>query len=321
MAGGAQRCGEGGEGGNVLTDWTGGQAATATLILAWALTVGAMGAALALLSYYWCYPRKLLLLSLLFSPRSKKRNRVIGIIPARYMSTRFEGKPLAMILGKPMIQRTYEQAKRAKCLDDLVVATDDSRIALCCKAFGADVVLTSSNCANGTERCNEALKKLHKRYDIVVNIQGDEPLMEPEIIDGVVKALQNAPDAIYSTAVSPLQPKDAHDRNRVKCIVDRNGYAIYFSRALIPHSKTGTASCTFPYLLHLGLQCYDADFLDVYCQLKPTPLQMEEDLEQLKVVENGYKIKVITVHHDAHGVDSPGDVASIEEIMHRKGIS
>nr|DAD22898.1 TPA_asm: hypothetical protein HUJ06_024361 [Nelumbo nucifera] len=120
----------------------------------------------------------------------KFRSRVVGIIPARYASSRFEGKPLAQILGKPMIQRTWERAKLATTLDHIVVATDDERIAECCRGFGADVIMTSESCRNGTERCNEALQKLEKKYDIVVNIQGDEPLIEPEIIDGVVKALQ-----------------------------------------------------------------------------------------------------------------------------------
>ncbi|KAJ0044358.1 hypothetical protein Pint_04531 [Pistacia integerrima] len=148
------------------------------------------------------------------------------------------------------------------------------------KGFGADVIMTSESCRNGTERCNEALEKLDKKYDIVVNIQGDEPLIEPEIIDGIVKALQAAPDAVFSTAVTSLKPEDAFDPNQVKCVVDSRGYAIYFSRGLIPYNKSGRVNPQFPYMLHLGIQ------------LQPTPLQLEEDLEQLKVLENGYKMKV-----------------------------
>ncbi|XP_026382573.1 3-deoxy-manno-octulosonate cytidylyltransferase, mitochondrial-like [Papaver somniferum] len=150
----------------------------------------------------------------------KFRSRVIGIIPACYASSRFEGKPLVHILGKPMIQRTWERAKLASTLDHVVVATDDEKIAECCRGFGADVIITSESCRNGTERCNEALEKLEKKYDIIVNIQGDEPLIEPEIIDGIVKALQGAPDAVFSTAVTSLKPEDSTDPNRVKCIVD-----------------------------------------------------------------------------------------------------
>ncbi|KAJ7565655.1 hypothetical protein O6H91_02G069500 [Diphasiastrum complanatum] len=248
------------------------------------------------------------------------RSRVVGIIPARYQSSRFEGKPLALILGKPMIQRTWEQAKLAKSLDAVVVATDDERIAECCRGFGAEVVMTSESCPNGTERCNEALKKLKKKFDIVVNIQGDEPLIDPEIIDGVVKALQEAPDAMFSTAVTALKPEDAADPNRVKCVVNKHGYAIYFSRGLLPYNKKAAVNPSFPYLLHLGIQCYDAKFLAIYPLMKPTPLQLEEDLEQLKVLENGYKMKVIKVDHDAHGVDIPSDISSIVALMKERNL-
>ncbi|KAL8131479.1 hypothetical protein AgCh_007423 [Apium graveolens] len=223
---------------------------------------------------------------------SRFRSRVVGIIPARYASTRFEGKPLVQILGKPMIQRTWERANLATTLDHVVVATDDEKIASCCRGFGADVIMTSESCRNGTERCNEALQKLKKKYDVVVNIQGDEPLIEPEIIDGIVKALQGAPDAVFSTAVTALAPEDAFDPNRVKCVVDNSGYAIYFSRGLIPYNKSGKVNPKFPYLLHLGIQSFDTKFLKIYPELPPTPLQLEEDLEQLKVLENGYKMKV-----------------------------
>ncbi|CAJ2651290.1 3-deoxy-manno-octulosonate cytidylyltransferase, mitochondrial [Trifolium pratense] len=252
---------------------------------------------------------------------NKFRSRVVGIIPARFASSRFSGKPLVQILGKPMIQRTWERAKLAASLDHVVVATDDERIADCCRTFGADVIMTSESCRNGTERCNEALEKLGKKYDIVVNIQGDEPLVEPEIIDGVVKALQAAPDAVFSTAVTSLKPEDALDPNRVKCVVDNRGYAIYFSRGLIPFNKSGKVNQQFPYLLHLGIQSYFTKFLKIYPDLQPTPLQLEEDLEQLKVLENGYKMKVIKVDHDAHGVDTPEDVEKIESLMRERNLS
>ncbi|KAF7800757.1 3-deoxy-manno-octulosonate cytidylyltransferase, mitochondrial [Senna tora] len=181
--------------------------------------------------------------------------------------------------------------------------------------------MTSESCRNGTERCNEALQKLEKKYDVVVNIQGDEPLIEPEIIDGVVKALQAAPDAVFSTAVTSLKPEDANDPNRVKCVVDNHGYAIYFSRGMIPFNKSGKVNPQFPYLLHLGIQSYDAKFLKIYPDLQPTPLQLEEDLEQLKVLENGYRMKVIKVDHEAHGVDTPEDVGKIESLMRERNLS
>ncbi|KVH93038.1 3-deoxy-D-manno-octulosonate cytidylyltransferase [Cynara cardunculus var. scolymus] len=270
---------------------------------------------------------------------AKFRSRVVGIIPARFASSRFEGKPLVMILGKPMIQRTWERAKLATTLDHVVVATDDEKIADCCRGFGADVIMTAESCRNGAERCSEALEKLEKQYDIVVNIQGDEPLIEPEVIDGIVKALQTTPDAVFSTAVTSLKPEDAFDPNRVKCVVDNRGYAIYFSRGLIPFNKSGKFNGKFPYNLHLGIQ--------IYLNLAPTSLQLEEDLEQLKVLENGYKMKVhscsslyktnfkhnqvfdilldavqvIHVDHDAHGVDTPKDVTKIESFMRERNLS
>ncbi|KAJ8616387.1 hypothetical protein MRB53_035759 [Persea americana] len=253
--------------------------------------------------------------------KARFRSRVVGIIPARFASSRFQGKPLVNILGKPMIQRTWERAKLATTLDHIVVATDDEKIAECCRGFGADVIMTSESSRNGTERCNEALQKLGKKYDVVVNIQGDEPLIEPEIIDGIVKALQGAPDAVFSTAVTSLKPEDGADPNRVKCVVDNRGYAIYFSRGLIPYNKSGKVNPRFPYLLHLGIQSYDSKFLSIYPQLPPTPLQLEEDLEQLKVLENGYKMKVIKVEHEAHGVDIPEDVEKIESLMRERNIS
>ncbi|EEF28143.1 3-deoxy-manno-octulosonate cytidylyltransferase, mitochondrial [Ricinus communis] len=250
----------------------------------------------------------------------KFRRRVIGIIPARFDSSRFQGKPLVHILGKPMIQRTWERAKLATTLDHIIVATDNEKIAECCRGFGADVIMTSESCRNGTERCNEALGKLEKKYDVVVNIQGDEPLIEPVIIDGIVKALQAAPNAVFSTAVTSLKPEDAFDPNRVKCVVDNQGYAIYFSRGLVPYNKSGKVNAQFPYLLHLGIQSYDAKFLKIYSELQPTPLQLEEDLEQLKVLENGYKMKVIKVDHEAHGVDTPEDIEKIERLMRERNV-
>ncbi|KAK9674076.1 hypothetical protein RND81_12G209300 [Saponaria officinalis] len=253
-----------------------------------------------------------------FRRRSTKfRSRVVGIIPARFASSRFQGKPLVDILGKPMIQRTWETAKLASMLDQV----DDDKIAECCRGFGADVIMTSESCQNGAERCSEAVQKLGKKYDIVVNIQGDEPLIEPEIIDGIVKALQCSPDAVFSTAVTSLKPEDAFDPNRVKCVIDNLGYAIYFSRGLIPFNKSGKVNSNFPYLLHLGIQSYDAEFLKIYPDLPPTPLQLEEDLEQLKVLENGYKMKVIKVEHEAHGVDVPEDVEKIERYMRERNLS
>lgn len=255
-----------------------------------------------------------------------RRSRVVGVIPARYESTRFPGKPLALISGKPMILRTYEQAKQATCLDALVVATDDERIAKVCRDAGADVVMTPATCPNGTERCEAAVRQLPEDYDIVVNIQGDEPLIEPEIIDEVVRALQDTPDAVYSTPCTPMKGNELLLRQRVKCVTNKDGYAMYFSRGLLPHNKEGIPKPfpapfqEVPYLLHLGLQCLDRKFLTLYTQMPATPLMLMEDLEQLKVLENGFKIKVIVVDHCAHGVDEPHDIASIESKLLELGL-
>ncbi|KAK9905929.1 hypothetical protein WJX75_009121 [Coccomyxa subellipsoidea] len=257
----------------------------------------------------------------------RKRLRVIGVIPARYESVRFPGKPLVSILGKAMVVRTWEQARKATTLQKVVVATDDERIAAACREAGADVVMTSSECPNGTVRCHEAVTKLPGEYDVVINIQGDEPLIEPQIIDDCVRALQNSPNSVYSTACTSLEHEHVEQRTRVKCIVDRDGHAIYFSRGVLPANKDGLVRpfpAPFqqqPYLLHLGLACFDREFLAEYCRMPPTPLMLMEDLEQLKVLENGYKIKVIVVDHNAHGVDEPEDVAVIERKMVELGLT
>lgn len=250
----------------------------------------------------------------------------VGCIPARYASTRFPGKALVPIAGVPMVLRTYRQARKATQLDALIVATDDERIRDLCEAQGAAVVMTSADCANGTERCEEAVQKLPGQYDIVVNIQGDEPLIEPEVIDAVVQALKDAPEAVYSTACTPLGLDSVPHTSRVKCVTDLHGNALYFSRGVLPCNKDGCARSypvpfeQLPYLLHMGLQCYDRHFLSVYCSLPATPLMAMEDLEQLKVLEHGYKMRVVVMDAVAHGVDVPQDVEAIEAIMRERGI-
>ncbi|KAL5203154.1 hypothetical protein ABZP36_014106 [Zizania latifolia] len=246
------------------------------------------------------------------------RSHAVGIIPMRFASS--SRRNCSAPSSASPWYRTWERVMLASSLDHVVVATDDERIAECCRRFGADVIMILKSCRNGSERCCEALQKLKKHYDIVVNIQGDEPLIEPEIIDGVVMALQRAPDAVFSTAVTSLKPEDASDTNRVKCVLDNQGYAIYFSGGLIPFNKSGQANPQFPYLLHLGISGFDSKFLKIYPELPPTPLQLENDLEQLKVLENGNRMKVIKVGHDAHGVDAPEDVEKIEALMRAKNI-
>lgn len=237
-----------------------------------------------------------------------------AIIPARFASTRFPGKPLAPLLGKPMIQHTYEQTRQAKSLQKVWIATDDPRIAQCAQEFGAPVLMTSPTCANGTERLVEALQQLSELASdaIVVNVQGDEPLIDPEVIDAVVAGLQ-AGQAPMATAATPLRHEsDYLSRSVVKCVSNCAGQALYFSRAPL-----GTwAACQGHQAAvrrHVGIYAFRRWFLERYAKMEPTPLQMSEDLEQLRVLEHGWPLQVIPLDHDALGVDTPQDIARAEE--------
>lgn len=248
----------------------------------------------------------------------QKKISVVGIIPARYASVRFPGKPLALIAGKSLIQRTFENVKRCTSLDEILVATDDSRISEHVKKFGGSVVMTSPNCSSGTERLAEVLKNTSRFSDaeMIINIQGDEPLLQPEVIDQVVATLKTAPEAVMSTAIVPLtSEEEAQSFSVCKCVIDKDLHALYFSRALIPSGKSGKWQADITYYKHLGIYGYRREFLLEYANLKPTPLQLAEDLEQLKVLEEGYKIKVAIVDTDSIGVDKPEDIKKIERLL------
>ncbi len=243
------------------------------------------------------------------------QKKIIGIIPARYQSVRLPGKPLIPILGKSLIQHTYENAKQSQILTDLIVATDDDRIFKHVLDFGGSVVMTSSHCINGTERIAEVLQQNPQwlNCDAVVNIQGDEPCICPKSINDAVQILLNDPTAQMSTLVTRLtNEKDALNPSFVKCIIDCDQNAIYFSRALIPSSKNQQFNPDFTYYKHIGFYVYRPHFVLEYQKLSSTPLQIEEDLEQLKVLEHGYKIKVAVTDHASPGVDTPHDLANIE---------
>ncbi len=242
--------------------------------------------------------------------------RVIGMIPARFASTRFPGKMLTPIFGKPLVQWTYENAVRCSVFSDVVVATDDDRIAGAVEGFGGKVVMTSPDCINGTERLADAIKR-HREFDdcsLVVNVQGDEPCVTPEAIAAVVKRMELAPDAVMSTAATPLASlEEAQRPHLVKCVFDQKGYALYFSRSPIPFFRHG-----FPSLYrHLGLYCFRRDFLLLYPKLTCTPLQQAEDLEQLRILEHGYRIQVALVNETTIGVDTPEDVKRVEPHLKR----
>lgn len=243
--------------------------------------------------------------------------KVIGIIPARFGSSRFPGKPLAKILDKSLIQHTYESAKRSTKLDYLMVATDDQRIFDHVCSFGGKVLMTSPDCPTGSDRLVDALKQNSTiDAEVIINIQGDEPCIEAAVIDQVIMALVDSPDAVMSTAVMKLDDvADAANPSIVKCVLDRNQYAMYFSRALLPAGKTLSYQKECTYYKHLGIYGYRKNFLLKYAELEPTPLQLAEDLEQLKVLEHGYRIKAAIVNSQSIGVDTPEDTQKVEDLL------
>ena len=239
--------------------------------------------------------------------------KIIGIIPARYGSTRLEGKPLKDICGKPMIQRVYEAAQGAKLLDQIYVATDDQRIVHAVENFGGNVRLTSPDHKTGTDRIAEVAANLD--VDIVVNLQGDEPLLNPAMIDEVIQPLVDDPALPMSTLCVPILEEEAlHDPNVVKAVFDQRGNALYFSRSLIPYPRKRD---NFTAYEHLGLYAYRKDFLMTYINLPQSRLEINESLEQLRVLEAGYRLKVAVSAHpyDGVSVDTPEDLERVREIV------
>jgi 3-deoxy-manno-octulosonate cytidylyltransferase (CMP-KDO synthetase) len=238
--------------------------------------------------------------------------RTIGVIPARYSSTRFPGKPLALIKGKSLIERVWRQAAKSKTLDDIIIATDDARIAAAATAFGGRVALTSPRCASGTDRMAEVARKHEAKADLFINIQGDEPLISPRLIDRLVITLQH--DTVPAvTAVYPLKTaKEQSDPNIVKVVLDCQGYALYFSRCPVPYRRAANAA---PCYKHLGIYGYRRQFLLDFASWKQTPLERTECLEQLRILERGYRIKAVIARHDSFGVDVPSDVTKIERLI------
>lgn len=239
------------------------------------------------------------------------KQHVIAVIPARYGSTRFPGKMLADIKGKTLIQRSYENAKSCSLLDDVIVATDNKKIFESIEAIGGKAVMTSVDCLTGSDRIAEAIRNtpLLGAADIVVNLQGDHPDICPKTIEKVVRALQEDAEAQVATAVVPISDEaDLTRSSIVKCVFDRNSHALYFSRALIPYGLTGKKQEGVTYYQHIGIYAFRTPYLLTYTQMKPTPLQLAEDLEQLKVLENGDKIRVVVVETACIGIDTPEDL-------------
>ncbi|MCB1113189.1 MAG: 3-deoxy-manno-octulosonate cytidylyltransferase [Chlamydiia bacterium] len=235
----------------------------------------------------------------------------VGIIPARYNSTRFPAKLLALIHGTTLLQRTYEKAAQATLLKEIIVATDDERIFNHVLSFGGKAVMTPKDCQNGTERVAIAAKSMPD-VDIVVNIQGDEPLIDPKAIDLSVQALIDHPDRVAATLACPLMPDEWEASSVVKCVFSKSGQALYFSRSLIPGSKGEKKG---PYYKHIGLYAYRADFLPTYLSLPETPLMLAEDLEQLKILEHGFSLHVTSVESPSLGVDVPDDIKKVEQYL------
>lgn len=237
---------------------------------------------------------------------------VIGVIPARYSSTRFEGKVLADILGKPMIQHVWERAKSAKTLDDLIIACDDERVANVAREFGSKVVMTSKGHASGTDRIIEVVNPLDVK--IVINIQADEPLVHPMMIDSVARALLEDSSLSMATIMRKIEDLlSINDPHVVKVVVDKNNFALYFSRAAIPYLAVNSEVESPAYYKHIGLYGYTKDFLFTYKNLPPSALEKTECLEQLRVLEQGLRIKVIETKHDTVGVDTPQDLEKLKE--------
>jgi 3-deoxy-manno-octulosonate cytidylyltransferase (CMP-KDO synthetase) len=241
----------------------------------------------------------------------------IGIIPSRYGSTRFPGKPLADIGGKPMIQRVYEQA--SKSMDEVWVATDDQRIFEAVQGFGGHVVMTSYLHRSGTDRCAEALLKIselrEKKFDVVINIQGDEPFMQPDQIELIMNGFKEDPATEIATLIQPiLKNEEIFKPDMVKVVLDKQANAIYFSRSPIPHQFGVDESKwieNYTFYGHIGLYAYRSDILQKLSTLKESQLEKSESLEQLRWLENGFHIKTQITHYDSFGIDTPEDLQKV----------
>ncbi len=245
--------------------------------------------------------------------------KIIGIIPARYSSTRLTGKPLVDLGGKTMIERTYFSSKASKLIQSLIVATDDERIYSEVKRFGGDVEMTSLNHQSGTDRIAEVvLKRGFCSEDVIVNIQGDQPLIAASTIDDLVRPLAEDKNLVMSTMSYRItDPEEINNPSIVKVINDMNGMALYFSRHAIPfvRDNEGVNLLDVPYYKHLGLYAYRTSFLLEFSNLKKSYLEQYEKLEQLRVLENGYGIKVVESKIDSLEVDTPEDVEKVRKML------
>lgn len=252
-----------------------------------------------------------------FNAPSKRTSpaRIVAVIPARYQSSRFPGKPLADLAGQPMIAHVYQRAAAAPGIDAVLVATDDARIAAAVEAFGGQVRMTRSSHRTGTDRIAEVAVDLD--CDIILNVQGDLPLLEPGMIAQVVEPLRDDPELPMATLSRPItDPAELTNPNVVKVVSDRSGNALYFSRAALPYVRDPSPGRDRPHpFKHFGLYAYRRDFLLTLTTLPQTPLELAESLEQLRVLEHGYHIRVVETHYDIVEVDTPEDLERARQLM------
>lgn len=238
--------------------------------------------------------------------------KVLCVIPARYASTRLPGKPLSMINGKPMIQRVYERAVQARLPQEVVVATDHEAVYKAVEGFGGRAMMTSPDHPSGTDRLAEVALN-YPDIDVIVNVQGDEPMIPPEVIDRLAECFDYDPELDMATLKVKMQEEDYNNPAAVKVVTSLSGYALYFSRSLMPYPRNKSED--FNVYKHVGIYAYKRDFLLKYAAMAPTPLERAESLEQLRALENGYRIKVLESDFQGVGVDTPEDLAAVNEIF------
>jgi 3-deoxy-manno-octulosonate cytidylyltransferase (CMP-KDO synthetase) len=244
--------------------------------------------------------------------RSSVPRKILGVIPARFSSTRFPGKVLALIAGKTMLQHVYERAARSTYLTSILIATDDDRVYSAAKNFGARVRMTRSDHLSGTDRVAEAASAVDA--EIVVNIQGDEPLIDPAAIDAAILPMVHEPELVMGTLKKRIEDaREITDPNVVKVVTNHAGDAIYFSRCAIPFERE--KSVNTPYFKHIGLYVYQRDFLLAYSALPVGPLEAAERLEQLRALENGLRIRVVETEYESLGVDTPEDLERVTRLV------
>lgn len=239
--------------------------------------------------------------------------KILCVIPARYASTRLPGKPLADIVGKPMIQHVYERSAQATIPQQVVVATDDEKVFQAVQQFGGKVVMTSSEHQTGTDRLAEVASK-YAEVDVIINVQGDEPLIDPKVIDELAQEFLNDTALQMASVMSIMDTEDYQNPNAVKVVTDLNNNALYFSRSLLPYPRVAGKANVYK---HIGIYAYKKDFLLKFAKLEPTPLEQSESLEQLRALENGYKIKMIKTKSKFIGVDSIEDLQTVNKLLRK----